>query len=401
MSADIILTTLKPQLKNVTATDVESSLYLLHLNTEDDARLLAEEQENALSEAHTESHVAGENPLPRKPLPDTARSSLDLSRLGEPDFRRPVQVTTASLHRKPLPAPARSSLDLGRSENLGRQGHSSHDVDPSSVGREFQRRELTSHESRTQTRKQVKETLQRKPLGPRPLGSESSIERKPLSGIENQPLNSGPQIQDFAPSKISSESARSDPSHLGDFKTDGSTKSFSLTIIRRDPASASQWNVGGVTGEGHSRGMRAMSYSKRPYFDISVHLTTPGYTSFRNSQTASHNVSQPQVHNRQGAVDESGTAASDWVFHRQVCMEGTSFFERGSKQHNQSQSDSSDMVAGTRGNSAAVLPGVRFGDSAADTHESTSKGYVFLSPWGGRCKFTTGRGGRSKSKSSV
>src|SRR3954470_1957112 len=44
MMADLILTPLKPQPKNVTAEDVASSLYYIHLNTEEDARLLAEDQ---------------------------------------------------------------------------------------------------------------------------------------------------------------------------------------------------------------------------------------------------------------------------------------------------------------------------------------------------------------------
>ncbi len=43
-SLDIILTTLKPQLKNVTAADIASSLYYSHLNCEDDARLLEEDE---------------------------------------------------------------------------------------------------------------------------------------------------------------------------------------------------------------------------------------------------------------------------------------------------------------------------------------------------------------------
>jgi len=37
---DVILTPLKPQLKNVTAEDVASSLFYLHLNSEKDAQLL-------------------------------------------------------------------------------------------------------------------------------------------------------------------------------------------------------------------------------------------------------------------------------------------------------------------------------------------------------------------------
>lgn len=48
---DIILTTLKPQLKNVTAEDVASSLYYLHLNTPEDARFIEEESCAAAGDA--------------------------------------------------------------------------------------------------------------------------------------------------------------------------------------------------------------------------------------------------------------------------------------------------------------------------------------------------------------
>ncbi len=390
ISADIILTTLKPQLKNVTAGDVASSLYFFHFNTEDDARIFADHQENARSGPPKESNVVEHKPLPRKPLSETARLSLDLNRSIQPSFPR-HETSPDRIHRKPLTLPARSDLDLDQSETSHDPGQSSQIVGSSTVGQEFQHKETASRDSPNQPPEQARETVQRRPLGPRPLLSESSIERKPHSGVQGQPFISGPRMRQAVPSKVSSDSARFDPANEGNQQTTGSPKSFSFTIIRRDPSSGSQWNIGSIAGDAHRRGMKAMSNSKKSYFDISVHLTTPGYTLLRNSQIPAQNINHSQL---PITMSESSTTSSDLGFDRQVFMEGSSFFERASKQHKRSQSDFSGTLS-TSGNATAVQIGAKSRDHVADIHDSNSKGYVFLSPWGGRCKFSTGGGGRS------
>ena len=83
-------------MKNVTAEDVASSLYYFHLNTEDDARFLDEDQPAAAEE----TTASKEKPLPRKPLPDSARSSLDLNR----------QMTSVSLSAGGAPGVPRRKL---------------------------------------------------------------------------------------------------------------------------------------------------------------------------------------------------------------------------------------------------------------------------------------------------
>jgi hypothetical protein len=371
---------------------VASSLYYLHLNTEDDARLLAEDEGNAISEEPAEPIAATQKPLPRKPLPETLRSSLDVHRSGEPIISRPaVQPAPHYLHRKPLSEPARSSLDLKHPEN--HLEHFGQGV-PFPIGREVQRKEVASRGLPNQPPDQANETVQRRPLGPRPLQSEAIIGQQPLTGVENQPLNSRSQVSDFITSKVSSDSGRSDFSNYDGIKRSGSAKSFSITIIRRDPSSGAQWNVGGLLGESHSRGMKAMSNPRKPYFDISVHLTTPGYTPFRNSQAQGFNDKPSQLHSQQNAVNDSGATGPDWGFERDLRMEGSSIWERASQQHKRSRSDISGTRPETR-ESTAVRPGLMPDNSRSDTHDSGSRGYVFLSPWGGRCKFSTGGGGRS------
>lgn len=340
-----------------------NSLYYLHLNTENDARLLAEEQDYVMSEEPiAEANSVVQKPLPRKPLPESARSSLDPNRRGQANQRRPEQV-----------AP-----DLPASSNV----------------REFPVKEMTSQVPPARPPNQVPGAVLRRPLGPRPQLPESAVGKTPLPGTEMQPFNSRSQFRDIVSPKVSSDSCRSDHSKYDRFKTEGFTKSFSITVIRRDPSSGAQWNVGTIVGEGHNRGMKAMSYS-----NISVHLTTPGYTTFRNSQTTYSTEIPPQSQHQQVAVDGSVSTVPNWGFDRQVRMEGSSFWELNSKQHKRSRSYISDTRDATRGSSessATDVPDVLSGvHSAADPLESGSKGYVFLSPWGGRCKFSTGGGGRS------
>jgi len=84
-------------------------------------------------------------------------------------------------------------------------------------------------------------------------------------------------------------------------------------------------------------------------------------------------------------------------FDRKVSMEWSSFWDRPSKQHRRGLSDASS--ARSRSGSNASNPGIADGRSdnpdIADSSRSRAKGYAFISPWNGTCKFSTGGGGRS------
>jgi hypothetical protein len=379
MCTDIILTTLKPQLKNVTAEDVASSLYYLHLNSEDDVKLLEQDQDAIPEEP--ESTTATQKPVARKPLPESARSSLDLSRQATATSTT-AEVSDRDQKRKPVPA-----KEITASDPL----------------------EPLVHDQ---------QTLPRRPLGPRPLLSETAIDRKPLPEIENKPLNSLPRAQDrtSSPSRTSLEAPRiSDPRNV-----DGRVQAereysniFSITLIRRDPSSGAQWNIGTVSGcpasdEGQDRRVKSTPHSRKAYFDMSIHLTTPGYTYFRNSDLAGQarncmtGLGNPlPSHKATGehAGKPEALPASDYGFHRQVRMEGHSFWSRSSIQHKRALSDISDKHSTTRGSISSdvgtteALP--HNSKVGSDPSEAQAKGYLFSSPWGGRCKFSTGSGGRS------
>ena len=366
-------------------------MYFLHLNTEDDALLLADELENAISEEPEKPSAAAQEPLPRKPVAEPARSSVEFNRSGDPNLPRFTGRIPPDQHdlRKPLPTNATSTLSL---DDSTKPKH--HDFDPVTPflgnGGEFRHRVVDSLESPNQLIDHSNESMRRRPLGPRSFMSEAPVERKPLPGIKNQQMNTSPLFQ---AGKASNDSDRSEASSYDISKPNGSTKSFFITVIRRDPSSGAQWNVGSVFGEDQSQQKRATPNSKKSHFDISVHLTTPGYTLFRTPQAKSHPDGQSHSNTKQAVVSEPGSAPPTFGFDRQVRMEGSNLFSRASKQHKRSQSDA--LTAKLRGSEDSTSVPAAAGLDDSITDGSGSKGYVFFSPWGGRCKFSTGGGGRS------
>ncbi|PVH88035.1 hypothetical protein DL98DRAFT_648922 [Cadophora sp. DSE1049] len=357
-SRDIILTTLKPQLKNVTAEDVASSLYYLHLNTPEDAKFLEEESSPVAGEA---TSIVNKS-LPRKPLPESARSSLEISRQPSAASQRSrsIEPTTTLPRRKP-------------------------------VGSESPTR-------RPPPQAHQNESISRRPLGPR-LQTEYGLERKQLPGVENAPSNAA--ARNPSPTKKSIDLARTAELLAGDIEAD--KEAFSITLIRRDPSSGAQWNIGSVTGtptsdEAQSRRVKPAPRSRKPYFDLSVHITTPGYNYFRHPQPNDHVGDSITSHRMSGSSTDADKLPmqprSNSGFDRQVRMEGTSFWNRSSIQSKRALSDISDKHMTTRGRSFSESnPGVP--DILPSSEDFQSKGYIFLSPWGGRCKFSTGSGGRS------
>ncbi|KAF8866114.1 hypothetical protein BDZ45DRAFT_735401 [Acephala macrosclerotiorum] len=357
-SRDIILTTLKPQLKNVTAEDVAASLYYLHLNTEDDLRLLEDiEGPTTITE---EPEFVSQKPLPRKPLPESSRSSSETNHQMNPTVS-PYMLASIP-KRKPVTAEA--------SPTDNRQAELKPDL-----------------------------TSSRRPLGPRPFASENAVPRNALPGVENFRSNTATMRQDPVRSLRADSETRQNFNFVDSMADGRPFNSFSITLIRRDPSSGAQWNVGTIYGQPISDGgqNRRGKGSKRPYFDISIHLTTPGYNQFRNTSPSDH--SGEGIVEAASPINVSRTAdispvqqRSDSGFTRQVRMEGSSFWSRSST-HKRALSDMS--ARGSSDSTFDFLNAPSNDSTLIGSSDSHSKGYIFQSPWGGTCKFSTGSGGRS------
>ncbi|RDL32527.1 uncharacterized protein BP5553_08983 [Venustampulla echinocandica] len=376
-SRDIILTPLKPQLKNVAVQDVASSLYYLHLNSEDDTRLLGDDQTTVCDEPDPRAGTSDsvQKPVPRKPLPQSARASLD--------------VPQADVASSRTDSPSNPSNIKTESPNMIRP---------------------------LQDSAHVNKPVQRRLLGPRALPSAPSIERKPLARTEDGLVKASQDA--ISNSRASNDTLRNAlPQEPGFRKSEDHqhiADTFSITLIRRDPASGAQWNIGSISGhpinnESPHRPTKSPVRSKKPYFDISVELTTPGYTPFRNSQPIAHPSKDLPVVGQQLSTTKAaktgpnraqpqGSSVIPSSFHRQVFMEGSNSWGRPSTKHKRTPSD----LSGKRGRGYSGSSAIGYSDTMgtdqeeeAAAHMPRPKGYIFLSPWEGRCKFSTGSGGRS------
>jgi hypothetical protein len=350
---------------------VASSLYYLHLNTEADAEILATSHASIPEEAEPDEILR--KPLLRKPLPESARSSLEISQ--QIPVNHPEDVV---------------QIDKNLSQSLPEHKPLLPERKPVLPTRP------SSHSN---------ELVQRKPLGPRPLLSQS-VGRKPLAG-EGGILNSS--SHQITTSTDEAMIPYPEASHFGHSdKLEAHHKIFSITLIRRDPSSGAQWNVGTLVGEEQTESTSA--HSRRPYFDISVLLSTPGYSQFKTSPLMQHynrggsgtDNSSPDhaflsvTNNSSGKPHDRAISGSGFV--RQICMEGSSFWAR-TKQHKRSHSDTPGTRGITSGGNSNFVGSSR--DEIVQTHgaedpiDTEPKGYVFTSPWGGRCKFSTASGGKS------
>lgn len=303
-----------------------------------------------------------------------------------------------TLPRKPVPESGRSSLDIDRSKNPSL---------PNSLATVPKRKPLVAGSGDEVRHPQLSDpNIQRRPLGPRPFGSEIMTSTSSLPGIENsRPDFTSRRPDVVAPLKTSGlPGQRPGPVPIG---LNTHLNDFSITLIRRDPSSGAQWNVGTICGQptpDEAQNRRAKG-SKKPYFDMMVHLTTPGYNYFRNSPATGYSAEGiPELSSPVGVTHRSEVSSiqqrSESGFSRQIRMEGSSFWGRSSA-HKRTQSDYSAEHASPRGNdlprdaSLDGWNGSKIDSTSTGLGESRSKGYVFQSPWGGWCKFSTGSGGRT------
>ncbi|KAI2466119.1 hypothetical protein F4781DRAFT_368256 [Annulohypoxylon bovei var. microspora] len=401
---DIILSTLKPQVKNVTAEDVASSLYYVHLNVpEDEALIPPPGQTKSSSSPRTsgESSRSG-NQIHRKPVPGT--SSLASSRLDE---------------NVPLPPPGKENQsNTGQTQPPMRKPVAQPGPSPVS-----QRPPASQFAPPTGP--------PRKPVGPRPIGSDSPERNLPLSPIYDQPPEYPPRPSMDAPPLPPRPSELEDP--FTGYARSPSPKSpskrpfvpFSLTLIRRDPSSGQQWNVGKVASfQLENPELIIDEKYRQPSPSIMIHLESSGYAKFRGMPThppaditpaeirASLDIRPGSASSSQKfqLPDFNGPVTASNAFERQVMMAYSKSFSAAIREkfHHRSASEeerSPPPSFPTRKNRHGSLGSIGSfggdfdgGEAPVITQPAPGlkpRGYMFKSPWGGRCEFVTGNAGRS------
>lgn len=346
----MILCPLRPQLKNVTSEDIAASLYYLHLNSDED---------------------------------------LDYD---EAEVPSPVSVTAKSLPRKPVSGGSTSDSTEISSSQPHESGKSLGDPQPPQIP--SWKEALPDENAKPLLSKSA--SISRKPLGTLSLKSELSVRRKPLpslSGAENKPPNPTPQPESNPePESVKVPSSSREhfnvPSGSSNISDLEARKPFYITVIRRDPSSGAQWNIAKIIGAPVSK-RSSGAFAKNVYYDITVHITTPGYNSFRDSPSGLRQSLDQQTRN---PVEAQSTLPSHAIrgFERQIRMEWATPWSEILKQQKHTFSETGS-ISNVKNQSTHLL------DLSSDSEPSRAKGYCFTSPWNGTCRFSTGGAGRSLS----
>ncbi|KAF4592315.1 oxidoreductase-like protein [Ophiocordyceps camponoti-floridani] len=360
---DIILSPFKPQLKNVTAEDVANSLYYVHLHalSSDYSVPLTGTSSDDASSHHT---------IPRKPLPDSARPPTPESLTGRTRLQPPLDGRG-------------SRISWGSRESACYPSRPSQTDDD---------------ESRTESNRWSRPTLP-------PLQTGRADRRSLLlNPIANQ--NFPPPARD---TPVSPDVPRRPSSHYPPYNYQGlraapttTGNQFTLTLIRRDPASGNQWNVGrvmsrqpGVALESFATPVSCPKFSTADSA-IDIEIETSGYAKFRRlpaRRTAERGGYEALL----AAAQEGPLRKDASVFSRQVAMRYSKSWTANFKNKLSRFEHVGRTKAGHARNGSTVST-----DSAAswistgpERSATKPRGYTFTSPWDGRCEFRTGHGGRS------
>ena len=350
-SKDVFLTPLKPPTKaSISLEAIQTSLYYLHVDTQED-----EEVRQSLEAERTREEPAPRIPILRKPLPSTPFANC-------PASNRPPTPPKSYPHYQP---PGVTALNDGQAARFASRG------------------------CHLRLRAQS-DLASRRPLGSRPLpsqlkGDENSSPRSALQSLDSdiantrrqsvpdeKPLSWGPPLE-ATPDRQDANGRRSPTSPLKQVLNDsdevfsnGSTqRPISITLIRRDPTSGTQWNVGNIKVTGRTHNLSLLH-------PVEIILNSPGYTKL------SRNQAPPlQTLDDLTSSPTSPPASSVPIFSRRAGFRMLPDGQKPSLQH-------------VRTNSSDVLSEVTNGQP-----KKLRNVYAMTSPWNGICTFSNGVDGRS------
>ncbi len=417
--ADVILSTFKPQRKNVTGEDVANSLYYVHLDLPSYDHLAPTPAKDSRPPRLGVDGSASSNAILRKPVPGaaavpaleshvSAQASIPVTVEREqdawipPGFRLENSPTLDSFGSLPAPWP-RSPRGLPPQSN----------------------------------------PIQRKPVGSQPRDFYDTPEREPppvpqremqaASPIRSSPVSPArrnPYYDDPAP-------AADPPPGMFNFRPSSPTKReaspksvpFHLTLIRRDPSTGHQRNIGKISsfqldtpvGDGGDPDVQPPPLSARGHPPINVRLDASGYAKFRGFPTR-QSIGNHRPGSSTSLPHSMPKGSSDDVlagFTRQVQMSYTKSWSSNIRQafRPRDQSGSTERPASFDLDLPRFIGGHSRQDSVSsmvsresvEGHEGRAspplvvkpgpglkpKGYFFMSPWDGLCDFRTGSSGRS------
>ena len=374
-SRDVFLTPIKPREKVVTAEDVQSSLYYVHVNCNDDYPM--------------------ETPRPPRSPSSVDTNASQLSSLTENQFKvpPPLPKRPSQRHRAPLPYPDDDVPTI-----------QTHPPSPPILKAQLVTRKpivpdatniSSSHQPYIDLPALPSRPLPTPPADEHPYDPKASLHEdnvRLLRKLSHDDEHVNPYTRDYT----------THPETLKQLEVDARPTAGSFTIIRRDPGSSDQWNVASV----HDPPVQEVSSStlviptasrrtKKGGAPLYLDITNPAYAQFITNASRSDS-----------RLSTSSSASSDTepapegVFRRRLYMPGSRFAEHGYSIHNGSGhrkhfSLSSNTSEELMRKTMRARHSVDMGSVGSPTADRRSKGYTFTSPWDARCEFSTGATGRT------
>jgi hypothetical protein len=342
------LTPLKPREKVVSAEDVQSSLYFLHIDIPED-HLLRLPEEISVPDTPALSTIS------RKPLPTPPVSPAE----GSPRTRSPVFDTKQQLG-VPQRKPVRQSLDLP---------------------------EIPSRPTMRSPPSQHGQFAMHGHPDERP-----SVSRRPLS---NQFLD--PSLVPGRPTMYPRDSYATYDTSRSSFEVspapEDDDRCVSLTLIRRDPSSGFQWNVAKIRDPpvhevSSNMGCDGSIKTKKAGAPLFIEIYNPGYSKFLH-----FDQTRPGSQGSSGmsSIPTNPSSDPDSTFRRRLYMDGSRFGD-----HSYGHRKTPSWNGGQQNQrSPAQLNRQSLQTVPKTLVDRRSKGYTIRSPWGGKCEFSTGAAGRS------
>ena len=430
---DIFLTTMKPLQKVVTAQDIESSLYYVHVDGAEDEKLreiLIREQDHRVSNGEVEGNTSHSviNGVLRKPLPASPELALGDRPAPPPKIypyyqsptsgawgaaqygRQTAGYSVTSTRANPELPPRHSTQNLlgPRPMHQRLRSADSAALEPVPERQNATLRRWPEQPTMTGPSLPPRLNVRRKevPNNQSPMGfGETSPALPPRPNIDRK---------EFLQSQSSRYSGRSlelpEVVHSNGYRLD--QESTSLTLIRR--YNGLQWNVGKISSD-------LDSLSKDPFHTygtqndrnnghlngaLSIEIPRPGYSKFVNPSLQSDQsniMDSPRIlsdHDTLGSEDGTGAQS---VFRRQL---------QASRDETRPELKHASTSAISSRNERSPRPSFNFHRSShqsenniksdhpaspASLHSKTPKTnhYTFRSPWNGICDFDVGVLGRS------
>ena len=413
---DVFLTTMKPQQKVVTAQDVQSSLYYMHLDRPEDFELLdfSGDSENLLDEEEGPTNPTGTGVVRRKPLPPSPMLGSDDRLEYSPEVS--AYLRNRSNGSTGSPQAERKPLNHDNVAEHRRKDASPQLPDRKLLGpRPMNQRFLSLDNSPLQNVPE-KQNIDLRRWSEQPAGTPPNLPPRPFSGgghsvpiapprplgasLEDAPVSNGGHSRFLHRKPVAHSASHDSNRQMKDGSNAQEIKNNSLSLIRR--YNNEQWNVGKISSKGTKTAVGGHGESSH---EISIHIMTQGYLRFIDpiNPFAKHAVTIIENPDDSCENDTPITAAEEQLcFHRHLLVPGHTM--RQNQRHSPESTDSTFIYQETR--PSFDLP--RHSHQSSDSTEShrsftndlpeltsgSKKAYMLRSPWG-VCEFTTGVAGRS------